>query len=35
VPFDTFDVGFSHDGDRCTFETLSAAFGVDASGDAG
>jgi hypothetical protein len=30
VPFDMFDVDFSHRGDGCTFETLCAVFGLDA-----
>ena len=29
LPFDMFGVEFSHHGDRCTFETLCAMFGVD------
>jgi hypothetical protein len=29
VPFDMYGVGFGHAGDRCTFETLIAAFGID------
>ena len=29
VPFDMFGVEFSHQGDRCTFETLCAVFGID------
>jgi hypothetical protein len=28
VPFDMFGVDFSHHGDRCTFETLCAVFGI-------
>jgi hypothetical protein len=28
VPFDMFGVEFSHQGDGCTFETLSAVFGL-------
>jgi hypothetical protein len=28
VPFDMFGVEFSHQGDRCTFETLCAVFGL-------
>lgn len=28
VPFDMYGVGFGHDGDRCTFETLAARFGI-------
>jgi len=28
IPFDMFGVEFSHHGDRCTFETLCAAFGI-------
>jgi hypothetical protein len=28
VPFDMFGVDFSHQGDRCTFETLCAVFGI-------
>ena len=31
LPFDMFGVEFSHHGDRCTFETLCAMFGVDDS----
>jgi len=29
VPFDMYGVGFGHEGDRCTFETLMARFGID------
>jgi hypothetical protein len=29
VPFDMYGTGFGHEGDRCTFETLVANFGVD------
>jgi hypothetical protein len=29
VPFDMFGVEFSHQGDGCTFETLSSVFGID------
>lgn len=29
VPFDMFGVEFSHQGARCTFETLTAVFGLD------
>ena len=28
IPFDMYDVEFSHEGDRCTFEVLSERFGV-------
>ena len=28
VPFDMYDVEFSHQGDGCTFETLCSAFGI-------
>lgn len=28
IPFDTFGVEFGHHGDRCTFETLAARFGL-------
>jgi hypothetical protein len=28
VPFDMYGVGFGHEGDRCTFETLLARFGI-------
>lgn len=28
VPFDMFDVEFSHHGERCTFETLCEVFGI-------
>ena len=28
VPFDMYDVEFSHRGDGCTFETLSSVFGI-------
>jgi hypothetical protein len=28
VPFDMFGVNFSHQGEACTFETLSAVFGI-------
>ena len=27
-PFDMFGVDFSHQGDGCTFETLSSVFGI-------
>jgi len=29
LPFDMFGVEFSHHGDRCTFETLGATFGIE------
>jgi len=29
IPFDMFGVEFTHQGEGCTFETLSAAFGID------
>jgi hypothetical protein len=29
VPFDMFGVDFSHQGERCTFETLCTVFGLD------
>jgi hypothetical protein len=29
VPFDMYDVEFSHHGDRCTFEVLSERFGIE------
>ncbi len=29
LPFDMFGVEFSHQGERCTFETLCAMFGID------
>lgn len=29
IPFDMYDVEFSHQGDRCTFEVLSERFGVN------
>jgi hypothetical protein len=29
LPFDMFGVEFSHHGDRCTFETLCAMFGIE------
>jgi hypothetical protein len=29
LPFDMFGVEFSHHGDRCTFETLGAMFGIE------
>lgn len=29
VPFDMYGVGFGHEGDRCTFETLTARFGIN------
>ena len=32
VPFDMFDVGFTHEGDRCTFEVLQHRFGLDDPG---
>ena len=28
VPFDMYDSGFRHDGDRCTFEVLALRFGI-------
>ena len=28
VPFDMFGADFSHQGDGCTFETLSSVFGI-------
>ena len=28
VPFDMYGTGFGHQGDRCTFETLAARFGI-------
>jgi hypothetical protein len=28
LPFDMFGAGFGHEGDRCTFETLAALFGI-------
>ena len=28
VPFDMYGVGFGHEGDRCTFETLVRRFGI-------
>ena len=28
LPFDMFGAGFGHEGDRCTFETLTTRFGV-------
>jgi hypothetical protein len=28
LPFDMFGAGFGHEGDRCTFETLSAQFAI-------
>jgi hypothetical protein len=28
VPFDMYGTGFGHDGERCTFETLVATFGI-------
>ena len=28
VPFDMYGTGFGHEGDRCTFETLVASFGI-------
>ena len=31
VPFDMFGVEFSHDGDDCTFETLTRRFGIVSS----
>jgi hypothetical protein len=31
VPFDMYGGGFGHEGDRCTFETLVAKFGLDDS----
>ena len=29
IPFDMVDVEFSHQGDRCTFETLTYRFAID------
>ena len=29
VPFDMFGVEFSHQGERCTFETLCSVFAID------
>lgn len=29
LPFDMFGAGFGHEGDRCTFETLTTRFGID------
>jgi hypothetical protein len=29
VPFDMYGSGFGHEGDRCTFETLVARFGIN------
>lgn len=29
VPFDMYDVGFRHEGQRCTFEVLVLRFGID------
>ena len=32
VPFDMYgtrEAGFGHDGDRCTFETMASAFGIE------
>ena len=28
IPFDMYDVDFSHHGDRCTFEVLAERFGI-------
>jgi hypothetical protein len=28
LPFDMFGAGFGHEGDRCTFETLTSRFGI-------
>jgi hypothetical protein len=28
LPFDMFGAGFGHEGDRCTFETLTTRFGI-------
>ena len=28
LPFDMFGAGFGHEGDHCTFETLTARFGI-------
>jgi hypothetical protein len=28
IPFDMYGVGFGHEGDRCTFETLVRRFGI-------
>lgn len=32
IPFDMFGVEFSHQGNRCTFETLAERFGVEKPG---
>ena len=29
LPFDMFGAGFGHEGDHCTFETLTTRFGID------
>ena len=29
LPFDMFGAGFGHEGDRCTFETLTTRFGIN------
>ena len=29
LPFDMFGAGFGHEGDHCTFETLTARFGIN------
>jgi hypothetical protein len=29
VPFDMYGAGFGHEGDRCTFETLTSRFGIN------
>jgi hypothetical protein len=29
LPFDMYGVGFGHEGDRCTFETLTLRFAID------
>ena len=29
LPFDMFRAGFGHEGDRCTFETLTTRFGIN------
>lgn len=29
LPFDMYGVGFGHEGDRCTFETLVSRFGIN------
>lgn len=35
IAYDMFHGGYTHEGDRCTFETLVARFGLDAPGLAG